>query len=292
MLARLGRRGTAKVGLAILGVFVVAAVLGPTLAPRDPLAQDLTRRLAPPNGEHWLGTDEFGRDVLSRLLHGTRLSLFVGIVSVGIGLGLGGALGLVTGYFGGWVDLVGMRLVDVMLAFPGILLAIVVVAVLGPGLVHAMIAVGIVGVPAYARLIRAQVLSVRALPFVEADRALGARDGRILVRTVLPHCTAPLLVQASLGLATAILDAAGLSFLGLGAQPPAPEWGAMLGHGREYVIHAPWILVAPGAAILLTVLGFNLVGDSLRDALDPRLAAIVRPGSEPWAAKGVLRRHA
>jgi peptide/nickel transport system permease protein len=198
----------------------------------------------------------------------------------------------VTGYFGGWVDLVGMRLVDVMLAFPSILLAVVVVAVLGPGLVHAMIAVGIVGVPAYARLIRAQVLSVRALPFVEADKALGARDGRILVRTVLPHCTAPLLVQASLGLATAILDAAGLSFLGLGAQPPDPEWGAMLGHGREYVIHAPWILVAPGVAILLTVLGFNLLGDSLRDALDPRLAAIVRPGSEPWAAKGVLRRHA
>jgi peptide/nickel transport system permease protein len=292
VLARLGRRGTAKVGLAILGVFVVAAVLGPTLAPRDPLQQDLTKRLAPPNGEHWLGTDEFGRDVLSRLLHGTRLSLFVGIVSVGIGLALGGALGLVTGYFGGWVDLVGMRLVDVMLAFPSILLAVVVVAVLGPGLVHAMIAVGIVGVPAYARLIRAQVLSVRALPFVEADKALGARDGRILVRTVLPHCTAPLLVQASLGLATAILDAAGLSFLGLGAQPPDPEWGAMLGHGREYVIHAPWILVAPGVAILLTVLGFNLLGDSLRDALDPRLAAIVRPGSEPWAAKGVLRRHA
>jgi peptide/nickel transport system permease protein len=292
VLARLGRRGTGKVGLAILTTLVAGALLGPALAPRDPLAQDLARRLAPPSGEHWLGTDEFGRDVLSRLLHGTRLSLFVGIVSVGIGLALGGALGLVTGYFGGWVDLVGMRLVDVMLAFPSILLAVVVVAVLGPSLAHAMIAVGIVGVPAYARLIRAQVLSVRALPFVEADRALGARDGRILVRTVLPHCTAPLLVQASLGLATAILDAAGLSFLGLGAQPPVPEWGAMLGHGRDYVIHAPWILVAPGVAILLTVLGFNLVGDSLRDALDPRLASVLRHASEPWASKGVLSRHA
>jgi peptide/nickel transport system permease protein len=292
VLARVGRRGTAKVGLGILAVFVAGALLGPALAPRDPLEQDLERRLAPPTGQHWLGTDEFGRDVFSRLLHGTRLSLFVGIVSVGIGLALGGALGLVTGYFGGWVDLVGMRLVDVVLAFPSILLAIVIVAVLGPGLVHAMIAVGIVGVPAYARLVRAQVLSVRALPFVEADRALGSPDARIMVRTVLPHCTAPLLVQASLSLATAILDAAGLSFLGLGAQPPIPEWGAMLGHGRDYVIHAPWILVAPGAAILLTVLGFNLVGDSLRDALDPRLASALWRGSEPWISKGVRRRHA
>ena len=190
---------------------------------------------------------------------------------MGIGLVVGGSLGLASGYFGGWIDALGMRLVDVLLAFPSVLLAVIVVAVLGPSLTNAMIAVGVVGVPQYARLLRSQVLTVRALPFVEADRALGATPARTLLRTVLPQCSAPVVVQASLGLATAILDAAGLSFLGLGAQPPQPEWGAMLGLGRDYVVLAPWILAGPGAAILLTVLGFNLVGDGLRDALDPRL---------------------
>jgi len=291
VLARLGRRASARVGLGLLAVFVAGAFLGPVVAPLDPLEQDLSRRLQPPTLEHWLGTDEFGRDVASRLLHGTRLSLFVGLVAVGIGLAAGGTLGLVTGYFGGWVDLLGMRLMDVLLAFPSILLAVVVVAVLGPSLGNAMIAVGIVGVPVYARIVRSQVLSIRAMQFVEAQRAIGSSDVRILARTVLPHCTAPVLVQASLGLATSILDAAGLSFLGLGAQPPVPEWGAMLSHGREYVIQAPWILAAPGAAILLTVLGFNLVGDALRDALDPRLASSFRRGPGPFW-KGVRTRHA
>jgi peptide/nickel transport system permease protein len=269
--------------MALLALFLLGAMFGPRVAPRDPYEQNLAERLLPPGGEHLLGTDEFGRDVFSRLVHGTRISLFIGVVSVLIGVTVGGAIGLTTGYFGGWIDLLGMRLVDILLAFPSILLAIVVVAVLGPSLENAMIAVGIVGVPQYARIVRSAVLAVRALPFVEAERALGARDDRILLRTVLPFCTAPLLVQASLGLATAILDAAGLSFLGLGAQPPLPEWGAMLGHGREYVVHAPWILVAPGGAILLTVLGFNLLGDGLRDALDPRLAATFghRPAGGP-----------
>jgi len=276
LLRRLGGRGSVRLGAGILAVFLVVAAIGPVVAPADPVAQDLSRRLEPPGREHLLGTDEFGRDVLSRLIHGTRISLLVGLVSVGIGVALGGTLGLVTGYFGGWVDNLGMRIMDIALAFPSILLAIIVVAVLGPGLFHAMIAVGIVGVPQYARLVRSQVLTVRAQPFVEADRALGSSEGHIVFRTVLPHCTAPLVVQASLGLATAILDAAGLSFLGLGAQPPLPEWGAMLGHGREYIIHAPWILAAPGAAILLTVLGFNLLGDGLRDALDPRMAFAIR----------------
>jgi peptide/nickel transport system permease protein len=262
--------------MAILAVFLLGAVFGPVLAPEDPLAQDLRRRLEPPSREHVLGTDEFGRDVLSRLIHGTRISLLIGLVSVGIGVVVGGTLGLTSGYFGGWVDHVGMRVVDIMLAFPSVLLAVIVVAALGPSLLHAMIAVGIVSVPQYARLVRSQVLTVRSMPFVEAGRALGTPPGRILFRTVLPHCVAPLVVQASLGLATAILDAAGLSFLGLGAQPPAPEWGAMLGFGREYVVHAPWVLAAPGTAILLTVLGFNLIGDGLRDALDPRLAATFR----------------
>ncbi|NNE44806.1 MAG: ABC transporter permease [Gemmatimonadetes bacterium] len=269
---RLVRRPSVRLALAILAVFGTGALFGPWLAPHDPLAQDLVNRLSPPGAANWLGTDEFGRDILSRLIHGTRISLLIGLVSVGIGVLVGGTLGLVTGYFGGWVDNVGMRIVDIMLAFPSILLAVIIVAVLGPSLINAMVAVGVVGIPQYARLVRSQVLTVRALPFVEADRAVGATDGRILFRTILPHCTAPLVVQASLGLATAILDAAGLSFLGLGAQPPDPEWGAMLGMGRQYVIMAPWVLAAPGAAILLTVLGFNLLGDGLRDALDPRLA--------------------
>ncbi|MEZ5065158.1 MAG: ABC transporter permease [bacterium] len=243
------------------------------------MAQNLPARLQAPSAAHWLGTDEFGRDVFARLLHGTRVSLAVGFVAVGIGVVFGGLVGLATGYFGGWVDGVGMRAMDILLAFPGVLLAVVVVAILGPSLSNAMIAVGVVGVPHYARIVRASVLTVRALPFVETERALGSPEGRILFRTILPHCLPPLLVQSSLGLATAILDAAGLSFLGLGAQPPTPEWGAMLGHGREYVIHAPWILIAPGAAILLTVLGFNLVGDALRDALDPRLSSSFRTES-------------
>ena len=275
-LTRVGQRIGGRLGSLLLLVFLLMALFGPSLAPGDPLEQSLAHQLQEPGPRHWLGTDEFGRDVLSRLLHGTRISLFIGLISVLIGVGVGGTLGLVTGYFGGWIDQIGMRLMDVMLAFPSILLAVIVVAVLGPSLANAMIAVGVVGVPHYARIVRASVLAVREMPFVEAERAVGAPDGRILRRTILPHCTAPVLVQASLGLATAILDAAGLSFLGLGAQPPTPEWGAMLGQGRAYVIHAPWVLAAPGAAILLTVLGFNLVGDSLRDALDPRLAATFR----------------
>jgi peptide/nickel transport system permease protein len=279
LVRRLGARGSVRLGAGILAVFLIVSAVGPALAPADPVEQDLARRLAPPSRLHLLGTDEFGRDVLSRLIHGTRISLLVGLVSVGIGVVLGGTIGLVAGYFGGWVDNLGMRFMDIALAFPSILLAIIVVAVLGPGLFHAMIAVGIVGVPQFARLVRSQVLTVRAQPFVEAERALGSPEARVVFRTVLPHCTAPLVVQASLGLGTAILDAAGLSFLGLGAQPPLPEWGAMLGHGREYIIHAPWILAAPGAAILLTVLGFNLLGDGLRDALDPRMATTFRPSA-------------
>lgn len=270
-------RPSAMLGVGLAVAFLALAAFGPSLAPLDPLEQNLGARLLAPGGEHLLGTDEFGRDIWSRLLHGTRVSLFVGVVAVAIGALVGGLVGLLAGYRGGAWDLLGMRLVDILLAFPSVLLAIVVVAVLGPSLQNAMIAVGVVGIPHYARIVRSSVLAVRAQPFVEAKRALGAGEGRILFRTVLPHCLPPILVQSSLGLATAILDAAGLSFLGLGAQPPTPEWGAMLGQGRQYVIQAPWVLAAPGAAILLTVLGFNLVGDALRDALDPRLSATFRP---------------
>jgi peptide/nickel transport system permease protein len=240
------------------------------VAPYDPLAQDLTRRLQPPSGEHWLGTDDFGRDVLSRVLHGSRVSLRLGIVAVLVALVVGGPIGLLAGYYGGAFDLFGMRVMDLMLAFPSILLSIVVVAILGPSLTNAMIAVGVMAVPQYARIVRGSVLSVRGLEYVQASRALGAADPRILARAILPNVTGPIIVTASLGLATAILDAAGLSFLGLGAQPPIPEWGSMLSQGRELVLVAPWVLTAPGVAVFLAVLGFNLVGDALRDLLDPR----------------------
>ena len=265
------RHRGAMTGLILISFFLVLAVIAPWVAPHSPTDQDLPRRLEPPSKDFWFGTDDFGRDIFSRVLYGTRISLRVGLVAVLLALFVGGTLGLVAGYYGGRVDLVLMRGVDVMLAFPAILLAIAVVAVLGPSLTNAMVAVGITGIPVYARLVRGVVLQVKNQEYVTAARALGAGDFRILTRAVLPNCVAPILVQTSLGLATAILDAAGLSFLGLGAQPPMPEWGAMLSQGRELILDAPWALTAPGVAILLAVLGFNLLGDGLRDMLDPRV---------------------
>jgi peptide/nickel transport system permease protein len=258
------------VGLGLIGVFLAIAIVAPWVAPHSPIAQDLSRRLSPPSSEFWMGTDDFGRDVFSRVLYGARISLRIGFVAVALSLVVGGVLGLVAGFYGGTVDLVLMRAVDVMLAFPAILLAIAVVAVLGPSLNNAMVAVGITGVPVYARLVRGVVLQVKGLEYVTATRALGAGDVRLLLGSVLPNCVAPVLVQTTLGLATAVLDAAGLTFLGLGAQPPTPEWGAMLSQGHELILDAPWVLTAPGIAILLSVLGFNLLGDGLRDAFDPR----------------------
>jgi peptide/nickel transport system permease protein len=269
-LRRALRHRGALVGLGLIALFTLIAVTAPWIAPHSPIEQNLADRLQPPSAEHWMGTDDFGRDVFSRVLHGTRISLRVGLVSVTLALLVGGSLGLVSGYFGGALDLLLMRVVDVMLAFPSILLAIVVVSVLGPSLTNAMIAVGITGIPGYARLVRSVVLQVKSLEFVTAARALGAGDARILFAAVLPNCLGPLLVQSTLGLATAVLDAAGLSFVGLGAQPPLPEWGAMLSQGRELILDAPWALTAPGLAILFSVLGFNLLGDGLRDLLDPR----------------------
>ncbi|TBH20611.1 ABC transporter permease [Thermus thermamylovorans] len=219
---------------------------------------------------HLLGTDEQGRDLFSRILHGIPISLTIGLVAVGIGLLLGAPLGALSAYFGGRTDLLVQRLVDVMLAFPGILLAIVLVAILGPGLTNAMIAVGIAAVPIYARLVRGVVLSLKALDYVEAARALGASHGRILFRHILPNALSPLLIQSSLQMAIAILFAAGLGFLGLGARPPEPEWGLMLARGREYLAVAPHVATFPGLAIVGLVLAFNLLGDALRDALDPR----------------------
>ena len=270
MWRRLRRNRLALVGCVVLLGFLVVAAAAPVLAPHDPLAQDLYNRLAEPSLSHPFGTDDFGRDIMSRVVHGARISLRVGLAAVLIALVLGTTIGITAGFWGGAVDQLLMRAMDLMLAFPSILLAIGIVAVLGPGLENAMLAVGIVAIPQYARLVRASALRVRELDYVHAVRALGAGDLRILLFSVLPNCLAPLIVQSTLGLATAILDAAGLSFLGLGAQPPTPEWGAMLNGARELILTAPWLLTFPGLAILLSVLAFNLVGDGLRDALDPR----------------------
>ena len=257
-------------GGGILVVLLLTALLAPVLAPRDPLAQDLYIRLQPPSTTHWLGTDDFGRDIFSRVVYGSRISLRIGLIAISLALTGGTLLGLIAGYRGGLADMLIMRLMDLMLAFPSILLAIAIVAVPGPGIENAILAVSIVLVPQFARLVRSSVLTVREATYVEAARALGATEMRLLFYSILPNCTAPLIVQATLGLGTAILDAAGLSFLGLGAQPPVPEWGAMLSGGRELLLRAPWVMTFPGLAIFTVVLGLNLFGDGLRDALDPK----------------------
>jgi len=260
----------ALLGGGILVVLLLTALLAPVLAPRDPLAQDLYIRLQPPSTSHWLGTDDFGRDIFSRVVYGSRISLRIGLIAISLALTGGTLLGLIAGYRGGFADMLIMRLMDLMLAFPSILLAIAIVAVTGPGIENAILAVSIVLVPQFARLVRSSVLTVREATYVEAARALGATEMRLLFYSILPNCTAPLIVQATLGLGTAILDAAGLSFLGLGAQPPVPEWGAMLSGGRELLLRAPWVMTFPGLAIFTVVLGLNLFGDGLRDALDPK----------------------
>ncbi len=260
----------ALLGGGILVVLMLTALLAPVLAPRDPLAQDLYIRLQPPSTSHWLGTDDFGRDIFSRVVYGSRISLRIGLIAISLALTGGTLLGLIAGYRGGLADMLIMRLMDLMLAFPSILLAIAIVAVTGPGIENAILAVSIVLVPQFARLVRSSVLTVREATYVEAARALGATEMRLLFCSILPNCTAPLIVQATLGLGTAILDAAGLSFLGLGAQPPVPEWGAMLSGGRELLLRAPWVMTFPGLAIFTVVLGLNLFGDGLRDALDPK----------------------
>lgn len=266
----LGHR-SALLGGAIVAAFVLIALLAPLLAPYDPIDDaDLGRRLQPPSAEHWLGTDHQGRDVLSRILYGARISLRVGVMAMLMAAAVGTAWGALAGYYGGWFDLISGRLVDLMLAFPSILLAIAFAAFLGPSLENTMLAVALVSVPQYMRLVRGQVLSLREQDYVVAARAQGLSDARIIVRHILPNALAPLIVQATLGVGTAVLDAAALSFLGLGAQPPAPEWGRMLNDARTVFRVAPWNMTFPGLAIMLVVLGFNLLGDGLRDVLDPR----------------------
>jgi peptide/nickel transport system permease protein len=270
-LRRLLRQRGAVIGMIILAVLAAMALAAPWLSPRDPIKTAPREALQSPGARFLLGSDQYGRDVASRALHGARLSLTVGLIAVSIAICVGTPVGLLSGYYGGRVDGFLMRVVDVLLAFPGILLALAIVTVLSPGLNNVMIAVGLSAVPNYARLVRASTLSAREQLYVEAARALGSRDTSIVARYILPNVVAPLIVTATLGLGTAILSAAALSFLGLGSQPPQPEWGRMLSEGRDYLREAWWISTVPGLAIMLTVLAMNLLGDGLRDVLDPRL---------------------
>jgi peptide/nickel transport system permease protein len=279
------RNRPALVGMTILGVLLATAILADVIAPYPPqkilFDEGAEPRDAPcihllgcpaDQAQHVMGIDSNGRDEFSRVIHGARVSLFIGFFAVGFAIVLGAGLGAVAGYAGGWADNGIMRFMDVLLAFPSLLLAIALVTLLGPGLNNALIAIGIVQIPIYARIIRSSVLSVKEMDFVTAERALGASPVRILVRRILPNSLTPLIVQGTLGIATAVLDAAALSFIGLGAQPPTAEWGAMIGIERNIAFRvAPFLIFFPGAALALTVLGFNLLGDGLRDALDPRL---------------------
>lgn len=268
---------SALIGLYIVAILILCALLAPVLAPYDPLIQNLENRLIPPfwaeggSLAHILGTDDFGRDLLSRIIYGARISLMIGVVSVGISLFFGLIMGACAGYFGGKVDIIIMRIVDIMLSIPAILLAIVIVSILGPDLMNAMIAIGIVGVPTFARIVRASVLAEKEKEYVVASRINGSGNFRLISKVILPNCTTPIIVQATMGFASAVLEAAGLSFLGLGAQPPTPEWGAMLADSLQFITTASWMIVFPGIAIFLTVMGFNLVGDGLMDVLDPKM---------------------
>jgi peptide/nickel transport system permease protein len=269
-LRRLVRRRGAMAGLFIVLFFVLVALLAPYIAPYDPLATSWSAVRKAPSLAYLLGTDEIGRDVLSRVIWGTRASLLAGVVSVTISLSLGVPIGMLAGYAGGWIDGILSRITDAMLACPFLILAIALAAFLGPSLTNAMIAIGISATPIFIRLTRAQVLAVKAEDYVEAARALGNPHLRIALRHILPNIVAPLIVQATLAIAAAVIAEASLSFLGLGQQPPAPSWGSMLNTAKNYVDHAPWMAIWPGLSIFLLVLSFNLLGDGLRDALDPR----------------------
>jgi len=270
LLRRASRHRGAAWGLAILSLLSVAALLAPAIAPRDPLAQSLDEGLSPPSPGHWLGQDKLGRDVLSRLLHGARLSLAVGFLTVAISLSIGVAAGSLAGFLGGAVDRIFVGVCDVLMAFPGILLAIGISAVRGPSFGNVLFALSILGWVGYARVVRAQVLKLKAMDYVESARAVGSRPSRLLLAHVLPNAISPILVEATFGIGRAIVAEAGLSFLGIGVAAPAPSWGSMIGEGRHFLFVAPHLVTAPGAAILLTVMSFNFVGDGLRDALDVR----------------------
>jgi len=267
---RILRNRKAVAGAILLAVIALAAIFADYITVHDPYTQNLRNRLQPPSSDHWLGTDQFGRDMFSRIVYGARISLRVGFISVGIALLAGGTMGLLAGYYGGWLETIFMRLVDILLALPSFLLALAIVSTLGPSLTNVMIAVGIAYIPAFARVMRSAVLAVRQLDYVTAALAAGASDLRIMVRHVVPNALNPIIVQATLSLANAILAAAALSFLGMGAQPPTPEWGSMLNSARSFIRTAHHVVTYPGLAIMITVLCLNLLGDGLRDALDPR----------------------
>lgn len=269
--SKLKKNKTAMVGLGILIIYAIILLLGPWLAPYDPYEIDLANKLQSPSMDHLMGTDDKGRDILSRILSGAYLTMGVGIFAVVFGGAVGIILGLVAGYYGGIIDSIISRIIDVMLAFPGILLALAIVSALGTSLINVTLAVGFFSVPMFARIVRGSTMEVKRLEYIDAVRTLGANDLIIIVRHILPNILSPIIIQASMRLATAILSAAGLSFLGLGAQPPSPEWGAMLSTGRDFLFNAPHIALFPGLMISMLVLGLNLLGDGLRDALDPRM---------------------
>ncbi|WP_051529720.1 nickel transporter permease [Paenibacillus sabinae] len=261
---------TAMLGLGIIVFFILIAVLAPFIAPYDYKEQVLMDRLKAPSADHWFGTDDLGRDMFTRIIYGARISLWVGFFSVIGSIIVGTVLGVLAGFYGKWIDMLISRLFDILLAFPSILLAIAIVAILGPSLQNALYAIAIVNIPTYGRLVRAKVLSLKSEEYITAARAIGMKNTRILLTHILPNSLTPIIVQGTLGIATAIIEAAALGFLGLGAQPPEPEWGKMLSDSRQFIQKAPWTVVFPGLSIMLTVLGFNLMGDGLRDVLDPR----------------------
>ncbi|MBS3990993.1 MAG: ABC transporter permease [Erysipelothrix sp.] len=268
---RLRKNKAAVIGLVILVFLILVAIFADVIAPYDFRAQDLNATFVKPNSTHWFGTDNFGRDIFSRVVYGSRISLQIGFIAVGIALFVGGFIGAVSGYFGGIFDTLFMRLVDVMLAVPTILLAISIVAVLGPGITNLMIAVGVSSIPSYARIVRANVMSIKEMQYIEAARAMGTTNVSIILKHVIPNTLAPVIVQSTIGVAGAILSAAGLGFIGLGIQPPNPEWGSMLNAGRHFIRDHPHLTTYPGLAIMITILSLNLLGDGLRDVLDPKL---------------------
>jgi peptide/nickel transport system permease protein len=268
--ARLLRRPTARLGAGIVAIFLLLTVAAPLLAPYSPFDQDFAAALEAPSAAHPFGTDQYGRDVLSRVIYGSRIALLSIVIADGFGLVVGSLLGLVAGFYGKWVDSAVMRVVDVLLAFPYLLLALIIVAALGPGLLNSMIAIGIVYTPQYARLIRGQVLSVKTTEFVLAAQAIGASRRRVMLRHILPNSFTPVMVMATLSAGTVVVETAGLSFLGMGSQPPSPDWGAILSEGQSYFLTSWWIATFPGLAIFAVVIGFNLLGDALRDHFDPR----------------------
>jgi peptide/nickel transport system permease protein len=268
-LRMLFRKRSAQIGGAVVAFLIFFAIFGPRVVPYDPFDVQTEVRLTPPGLEHPFGTDELGRDLFSRILYGSRYTVLIGLITVSIS-SLGGLLmGLPTAYWGGWADMLIMRIADIMLSFPYILLVLAIVAMLGPSLTNAMIAIGVAGMPSYARLVRGSVLSAKEEEYVVASQSIGSRDFRVMFRTILPNIMSPIIVYLTLDLPTAVLSAAALSFLGLGAQPPLPEWGALMVNARTFIGSAPWVVTAPGLAIFVSILGLNIFGNALRDTLDP-----------------------